>query len=95
MQAELLVNPLPLPSPPPTRREPLVQPPTLKPDGFELKVTDLVDIPSDMDEELRPDHNLVHWLDIKEKQAVETMCSDLDTLAPAYCRTVTLCENAQ
>lgn len=88
MKAELLANPLPLPPPPPTRREPLVQPPTLKPDGFELKVTDLVEIPSDMDEELRPDHNLVHWLDIKEKQAVEAMCSDLDTLAPAYCRTV-------
>lgn len=88
MRAELLSNPLPIPPPPPTRRDPLVYAPTTRPDGVDFTINDLVNIPEDMEEELRPDYNLVQWLDMKEKAAVEAICSDMDTLAAAYCRNV-------
>ena len=52
MLAELLANPLPSPPPRPTRRAPTVCPPTLRPDGVELDVKDLINIPANMDEEL-------------------------------------------
>jgi hypothetical protein len=88
MRAELLANPLPTPPPAPTRRNALVYAPTTRPDGVDFTVNDLINIPADMDEELRPDRNLVDWLDLQEKNAVEAMCADLETVASAYCRPV-------
>ena len=88
MSAELLENPLPKPPPTPTRRNSRVYAPTVRPDGVDFTIQDLINIPTDMEEELRPDHNLVQWLDLQEKNAVESMCADLETVAPAYCKVV-------
>ena len=88
MMAELLDNPLPKPPPPPTRRNRLVYAPTTRPDGTDFTIKDLMNIPADTPEDLRPDRNLVQWLDMKENQAVEAMCSDLDSIKEAYCRTI-------
>ena len=84
MRAELLANPLPARPPAPTRRNALVYAPTTRPDGVDFTVEDLINIPADMSEELRPDRNLV----LKGKNTVEEMCADLQTVASAYCRPV-------
>ena len=88
LQAELLANPLPKPPPPPTRRTDMAYAPTQKPDGTPITVLDLTDIPADMPDAMRPDANLVGWLDKMEKEAVEKMCEDLETLDAGYCRKV-------
>lgn len=73
---------------PPTRRTLTVCAPIQKPDGSELTVLDLTDIPADLPEVIRPDDNLVGWLDKMEKETVGKMCQDLDMLDSGYCWTV-------
>ena len=59
------------------------------PDGKPLTVLELTEISTDLDEQMRPDYNLVSWLNKLEKEAVERMCADLEDLSNAYCQKVT------
>ena len=84
-----MANPLPKKPSPPTRRAPLVSAPNVTPDDETITIEHLTDIPADLGEELRPDRDLVSWLDRMEKNAVERICKDLENLDMGYCRKVT------
>ena len=89
LRAEMLANPLPKKPPAPTRRSPMAHAPLHTPDGEIITMCDLTDIPADLAEEMRPDYDLTKWLDRMEKEAVERMCEDMDSLETGYCKKVT------